>query len=24
MKFCCNCAAPVVQRVPPGDSLPRW
>ncbi|MGH8689623.1 MAG: NUDIX hydrolase [Burkholderiales bacterium] len=24
MKFCCNCAAPVVRRVPPGDSLPRW
>jgi len=24
MKFCCNCAAPVVKRVPPGDSLPRW
>jgi ADP-ribose pyrophosphatase YjhB (NUDIX family) len=24
MKFCANCAAPVVQRVPPGDSLPRW
>jgi len=23
MKFCCNCAAPVVRRVPPGDSLPR-
>jgi len=24
MKFCANCAAPVVQRVPPGDSLPRF
>jgi len=24
MKFCSNCAAPVVQRVPPGDTLPRW
>src|SRR5918992_4437743 len=24
MKFCCNCAAPVVKRVPPGDSLARW
>ena len=24
MKFCSNCAAPVVQRVPPGDSLPRF
>jgi len=24
MKFCSNCAAPVVQRVPPGDSLPRY
>jgi len=24
MKFCSNCAAPVVKRVPPGDSLPRW
>ena len=24
MKFCSNCAAPVVSRVPPGDSLPRW
>ena len=23
MKFCSNCASPVVQRVPPGDSLPR-
>ena len=23
MKFCSNCAAPVVLRVPPGDSLPR-
>ena len=24
MKFCSNCAAAVVKRVPPGDSLPRW
>ena len=24
MKFCSNCGAPVVRRVPPGDSLPRW
>ena len=24
MKFCCYCASPVVSRVPPGDSLPRW
>jgi ADP-ribose pyrophosphatase YjhB (NUDIX family) len=24
MKFCSNCAAPVVRRVPPGDSLERW
>jgi ADP-ribose pyrophosphatase YjhB (NUDIX family) len=24
MKFCSNCAAPVVKRVPPGDSMPRW
>ena len=24
MKFCSNCAAPVLKRVPPGDSLPRW
>ena len=24
MKFCSNCAAPVVRRVPPGDNLPRW
>jgi NADH pyrophosphatase NudC (nudix superfamily) len=24
MKFCCNCASPVAQRVPPGDNLPRW
>ncbi|MGH8676645.1 MAG: NUDIX hydrolase [Burkholderiales bacterium] len=23
MKFCSNCASPVVWRVPPGDSLPR-
>jgi ADP-ribose pyrophosphatase YjhB (NUDIX family) len=24
MKFCANCGAPVVQRVPPGDTLARW
>jgi ADP-ribose pyrophosphatase YjhB (NUDIX family) len=24
MKFCANCAAAVVMRVPPGDTLPRW
>jgi len=24
MKFCCYCASPLVSRVPPGDSLPRW
>ena len=24
MKFCPNCAAAVVKRVPPGDTLPRW
>ena len=24
MKFCSNCGAPVAQRVPPGDSLPRY
>jgi ADP-ribose pyrophosphatase YjhB (NUDIX family) len=24
MKFCANCGAKLVQRVPPGDSLPRW
>ena len=24
MKFCCHCASPVVSRVPPGDSLPRF
>ena len=24
MKFCCYCSAPVVSRVPPGDSLPRF
>jgi ADP-ribose pyrophosphatase YjhB (NUDIX family) len=24
VKFCCYCAAPVVSRVPPGDSLPRF
>ena len=23
MKFCSNCGAPVVQRVPPGDTLAR-
>lgn len=23
MKFCSNCGAPVVRRVPPGDALPR-
>ena len=23
MKFCPNCAAPLVNRIPPGDSLPR-
>jgi ADP-ribose pyrophosphatase YjhB (NUDIX family) len=23
INFCCNCAAPVVFTVPPGDSLPR-
>jgi ADP-ribose pyrophosphatase YjhB (NUDIX family) len=23
MKFCPNCAAPLVKRVPPGDTLPR-
>src|ERR1700693_3226531 len=23
MKFCPNCAAPLVKRVPPGDSVPR-
>ncbi len=23
MKFCPNCAAPLIKRVPPGDSLPR-
>jgi ADP-ribose pyrophosphatase YjhB (NUDIX family) len=24
MKFCSNCAAPVVKRIPPGDTLERW
>ncbi|MDA0225998.1 MAG: NUDIX hydrolase, partial [Proteobacteria bacterium] len=24
MKYCSNCAAPVVRRVPPGDERPRW
>ena len=24
MKFCCNCASPVVKRVPPGDTHARW
>jgi ADP-ribose pyrophosphatase YjhB (NUDIX family) len=24
MKFCSNCGSAVLQRVPPGDSLPRW
>ena len=24
MKFCSNCGSPVMKRVPPGDSLPRW
>jgi ADP-ribose pyrophosphatase YjhB (NUDIX family) len=24
MKFCSSCAAPLAQRVPPGDNLPRW
>ena len=24
MKFCSNCGSPVVRRVPPGDSLPRY
>lgn len=23
MKFCSNCGAPVVRRIPPGDGLPR-
>ena len=24
MRFCSNCASPVVQRVPPGDTYQRW
>ena len=24
MKFCSNCGAPVVLRIPPGDTLPRY
>ena len=24
MKFCSNCGAQVLRRVPPGDTLPRW
>lgn len=24
MKYCANCGALVVRRVPPGDTLPRW
>ena len=24
MKFCPTCAAPVLKRIPPGDSLPRY
>ena len=24
MKYCANCGAQVVRRVPPGDTLPRW
>ena len=24
MKYCSNCGAKVVRRVPPGDALPRW
>lgn len=24
MKYCANCGAPVVRRVPPGDTLERW
>lgn len=24
MKFCANCGAAVVHRVPPGETLPRW
>jgi len=24
MRFCANCGAAVAQRVPPGDTLPRW
>jgi ADP-ribose pyrophosphatase YjhB (NUDIX family) len=24
VKFCANCGAAVIRRVPPGDTLPRW
>jgi ADP-ribose pyrophosphatase YjhB (NUDIX family) len=24
MKFCSNCGAALLRRVPPGDTLPRW
>jgi ADP-ribose pyrophosphatase YjhB (NUDIX family) len=24
LKFCSNCAAPLLRRVPPGDSMPRF
>ena len=24
MKYCSNCAAPVLRRIPPGDALPRY
>jgi len=24
LKYCANCAAPLVHRVPPGDNLPRY